>query len=176
MFAGDLCPRAPRRLRVREARRDAAGAALFDVVLTTNSGYPLDQNLYQAVKGMSAAYQVVKPGGPIVCAAECCDGFPAHGSYGEVLASQPSPEKLLAMINAPGYSTPDQWQVQVQYNIQDHARVVVHTGHLSDDELRAVHLEQTHDITQTVADEGDQATICVLPEGPQTIAYVDAPQ
>ncbi len=64
--------------------------------------------------------------------------------------------------------------MQVQYNIQDHARVVVHTSHLSDDELRAVHLEQTHDITRTVSDEGDHATVCVLPEGPQTIAYVDA--
>ena len=63
--------------------------APFDVVLTTNSGYPLDQNLYQAVKGMSAAAKIVKPGGTIVCAAECRDGLPIHGSYGAVLASQP---------------------------------------------------------------------------------------
>jgi nickel-dependent lactate racemase len=48
----------------------------FDVVLTTNAGFPLDQNLYQAVKGMSAAAQVVRAGGAIVCAAECRDGFP----------------------------------------------------------------------------------------------------
>src|SRR6476619_6722987 len=86
----------------------------FDVVLTTNSGYPLDQNLYQAVKGMSAAAKVVKPGGTIVCAAECRDGLTAHGSYGEVLASQPNAAALLEMINAPGYSRPDQWQVQIQ--------------------------------------------------------------
>ena len=49
--------------------------APFDVVLTSNSGYPLDQNLYQAVKGMSAAARVVKPGGTIICAAECRDGL-----------------------------------------------------------------------------------------------------
>src|SRR5690606_16276946 len=48
----------------------------FDVVVTTNSGYPLDQNLYQAVKGMTAAAKIVKPGGTIVCAAECRDGIP----------------------------------------------------------------------------------------------------
>ena len=65
--------------------------APFDVVVTTNAGYPLDQNLYQAVKGMSAGMTVVKPGGTIVCAAECRDGFPDHGSYREVLASEPSP-------------------------------------------------------------------------------------
>ena len=69
--------------------------APFDVVLTTNSGYPLDQNLYQAVKGMSAAAKIVKPGGTIVCAAECRDGLPSHGSYGAVLASQPTPAALL---------------------------------------------------------------------------------
>src|SRR6202030_4879144 len=93
----------------------------FDVVLTTNAGYPLDQNLYLAVKGMSAAAKVVKPGGTIVCAAECRDSLPSHGSYGQVLASQPSPEKLLAMINSSGYSTPDQWQVQIQEQVQEEA-------------------------------------------------------
>jgi nickel-dependent lactate racemase len=146
----------------------------FDVVVTSNSGYPLDQNLYQAVKGMSAAAKIVKPGGLIVCAAECRDGFPGHGSYRDLLTEHASPQEFLRAIRQSDHVTPDQWQVQVQYNIQDHARVVVHTGHLSDDELRAVHLEQTHDITKTVTDEGDRATICVLPEGPQTIPYVDA--
>ena len=48
----------------------------------------------------------------------------------------------------------------------------MHTGHLSDDELRSVHLEQTRDISATVAAEGAGASVCVLPEGPQTIAYV----
>ena len=73
---------------------------LFDVVVTTNSGYPLDQNLYQAVKGMSAAAQVVKPGGAIICAAECRDGFPDHGSYRSELASADSPQALLASIES----------------------------------------------------------------------------
>jgi hypothetical protein len=48
----------------------------------------------------------------------------------------------------------------------------MHTGHLSDEELRSVHLQQTRDIASAVAAEGDAATVCVLPEGPQTIAYV----
>src|SRR4029077_15142330 len=73
----------------------------FDVVLTTNSGYPLDQNLYQAVKAMSAAAKIVKPGGTIICAAEWRDGLPDHWIYREILASQPDPQSLLAMINMP---------------------------------------------------------------------------
>ena len=54
---------------------------------------------------MSAAAQIVKSGGVIICAAECRDGLPAHGSYGAVLASQPNPQALLDMIRAPGRST-----------------------------------------------------------------------
>jgi nickel-dependent lactate racemase len=148
-------------------------AAPFDVVVTSNSGYPLDQNLYQAVKGMSAAAKVVKPGGLIVCAAECRDGFPGHGSYRELLHAHPSPRAFLRTIAQSDHVTPDQWQVQIQANIQDHARVVMHTGHLTDEELGAVHLAQTHDIAATVAAEGPDATVCVLPEGPQTIAYLN---
>src|SRR5438445_7794625 len=86
----------------------------FDVVLTTNSGYPLDQNLYQAVKGMSAAAQVVKPGGTIVCAAECRDGFPDHGDYRKELTAASSPAALLEKIESRTETMPDQWQIQIQ--------------------------------------------------------------
>ena len=53
----------------------------YDVVLTTNSGYPLDQNLYQSVKGLAAAEPIVRDGGTIILAAECSDGLPEDGSY-----------------------------------------------------------------------------------------------
>lgn len=171
-FAGELEPmhRAACAAATKFAMQPVPAA--FDVVVTSNSGYPLDQNLYQAVKGMSAAAKVVKPGGLIVCAAECRDGFPGHGPYRELLQRHASPREFLQAIEQSDHVMPDQWQVQVQYAIQDHARLVMHTGHLTDDELRAVHLEQTRDIAATVAAEGDGATVCVLPEGPQTIAYV----
>jgi nickel-dependent lactate racemase len=170
-FAGSLAEMhaaacdAARRLAMRAVPQP------FDVVVTSNSGYPLDQNLYQAVKGMSAAAKVVKPGGLIVCAAECRDGFPDHGSYRRLLESHPTPRAFLDAIDgAP--TTPDQWQVQIQANIQERARVAVHADYLSDEELRAVGLEPAPDIAALVAAEGPDATICVLPEGPQTIAYV----
>ena len=171
-FAGEL---GPMHTAACQAAREFAMQQVperFDVVVTSNSGYPLDQNLYQAVKGMSAAAKVVKPGGLIVCAAECRDGFPGHGSYRRLLEASQGPREFLRQIAQSDHVTPDQWQVQIQANIQDHARVVMHTEHLSDDELRSVHLEQTRDITATVAAEGSDASVCVLPEGPQTIAYV----
>ncbi|NKE60516.1 nickel-dependent lactate racemase [Lentzea sp. PSKA42] len=176
-FGGDL--RAMHAAAVRTAREVAMQPVPqhFDVVVTTNSGFPLDQNLYQSVKGMSAAYQVVKPGGTIVCAAECRDGFPDHGSYREVLASADSPAALFAEISAREVTVPDQWQVQIQARIQSDCRVVMHTSHLSDADLATAHLEQTSDISLAVAEAlaaaGPGARLCVLPEGPQTIPYID---
>jgi nickel-dependent lactate racemase len=148
----------------------------FDVVLTTNAGFPLDQNLYQAVKGMSAAAQVVRPGGAIVCAAECRDGFPSHGSYRDELTSADSPAALLDAIAARTTTVPDQWQIQIQAAIQSRSRVILHTSYLSDADLREAHLEQTADVEATVwqlLDEaGPGARVCVLPYGPLTVPYI----
>ncbi|MDX6620057.1 MAG: lactate racemase [Gaiellales bacterium] len=148
----------------------------FDVVLTTNSGFPLDQNLYQAVKGMSAAAQVVREGGTIVCAAECRDGFPAHGPYREELSAAASPAALLAAIGARTQTVADQWQIQIQAGIQARSRVIVHTSYLSDAELAEAHLEQTPDVEATVLrlleDAGPRGRVCVLPYGPLTVPYL----
>jgi lactate racemase len=177
-FGGDLFPM--HAAACAAARRTAMQPvpALFDVVVTTNSGFPLDQNLYQAVKGMSAARQVARPGGTVICAAECRDGFPDHGSYRDVLASAPSPQALLAGILARPKTVPDQWQVQIQAQIQVSNRVVMHTSYLSDSDLAAAHLEQTPDVSAAVAEAlgkaGPDARLCVLPEGPQTIPYLAA--
>ncbi len=67
----------------------------FDIVITTNSGYPLDLNLYQAVKGMSAAAQVVRQGGAIIVAADCWDGIPEHGLYAQLLREARSPRRAV---------------------------------------------------------------------------------
>jgi lactate racemase len=148
---------------------------LFDVVVTTNSGYPLDQNLYQAVKGMTAAATVVRPGGTIVCAAECRDGLPTHGMYAELLAARSTPAELLEMILASKHTIPDQWQVQIQARVQMRARVLLKSSGLTDDEVRAAHLEPIADVEATVLRllAADPSTrLCILPQGPQTIPYV----
>src|SRR5579859_4374054 len=145
----------------------------YDVVVTTNSGYPLDQNLYQTVKGISAAAQIVKPGGSIVVASECSDGLPAHGGYKDLLVRGRDPETFLTQLFAPGFSVHDQWQVQVQAQIQRKARVFVKTSGLNPEQLRAAWFEPIEDLTACVADRlrlaGPGARLAVLPQGPQTI-------
>ena len=148
----------------------------FDIVVTTNSGYPLDINLYQSVKGMRAADQIVRPGGSIVIAAACRDGVPEHGLYGRILRESKSPEVLLASISAPGFLEQDQWQAHIQALVQRKADVYVRSDGLTDDEIRAAHLKPSPRVEDTVADllakYGRGASICVMPEGPQTIPYL----
>jgi nickel-dependent lactate racemase len=175
-FAGELF--AMHRAATAVAREVAMRAVpqRFDVVVTSNAGYPLDQNLYQAVKGMSAAFEIVKPGGLIVVAAECRDGFPDHGEFRRLLASTASPGELLASLTTRRETVPDQWQAQVLARILGRARVAVRTEGLTAAELASAFLSATDDIGATVTDElrraGPGATCCVLPSGPETIPFV----
>ncbi len=174
--AGALFPVHEAMCEIVKASAMQAFGAPFDVVVTTNSGYPLDQNLYQTVKGISAAAQVVKDGGAILCASACSDGIPSHGQYQEILAARDTPEQLLEMICAPGHNRHDQWEVQVQAQIQRKAEVLLRTDGLTDDEVRAAHLIPVADIGRATSERlarcGPGARLCVLPEGPQTIPYL----
>jgi nickel-dependent lactate racemase len=150
----------------------------FEIVITSNSGYPLDLNLYQAVKGMSAAAQIVRQGGSIIIASECWDGVPDHGLYGELLKQAKSPKDLLATVCAPGFLKQDQWQVQLQAQIQLKAEVFVRSDGLTDEQICSALLTPSAKIEDTLTEllgrYGKDANICVLPEGPQTIPYLTA--
>jgi nickel-dependent lactate racemase len=147
------------------------------VVITSNSGYPLDQNLYQAVKGISAANEIVATGGTIICAIEARDGFPDHGPFRELLIDARSARDLTRQLEQATITIPDQWQAQILARIQDRAQVVIATDGISAADLEQAHLESTDDIGGLVrrlaAARGSELRVCVLPEGPQTIAYLD---
>jgi len=148
---------------------------LFDIVITTNSGYPLDQNLYQAVKGMSAAARIVKPGGAIIAAAECSDGLPNHGNYKDLLQMRRTAQDLLDLIEAPGFAMYDQWQAQSQALVQRKAQVYLYSS-LDPETVRKAMLTPTDDIEATLSELlqrfGPEARVAVLPEGPQTVPYL----
>jgi nickel-dependent lactate racemase len=176
VFAGDLlAAHAAGCAFVRETAMVPV-AEPYDLVLTTNSGYPLDQNLYQSVKGMSAAARIVRPGGTILMAAGCEDGLPQHGRYADLLKQAGSPQGVLDMLAQPGFSQPDQWQVQIQALIQRHAEVLVYSDGLSDVQIEQALFTPCRDIPQAIAERrahlGPAARVCVLPDGPQTIAYL----
>lgn len=150
-------------------------ASPFPIVVTTNSGYPLDQNLYQAVKGMSAAAQIIQQDGLIVAAAKCNDGFPNHGNFKKLLFDHDSPQAVLDTILAPGFSLYDQWEAQLLAMIRLKAGVGLYSD-IAPDEVRRAHLEPVAEISAFIAGElkriGNDAPIAVLPEGPMTIPYL----
>ena len=151
--------------------------APFDIVIGTNSGYPLDLNLYQTVKGMSAAGEAVREGGAIIIASECWDGIPAHGLYGELLRAARSPKELLDAIYAFEEPRQDQWEAHVQARVQLKAEVHIYSHGLTPQQITESLLEPCDDIAATVARlrarYGRDARICVMPEGPQTVPYVN---
>jgi nickel-dependent lactate racemase len=176
VFAGDMLEaHAAGREFVRE-RAMVAVDAPYEIVITTNSGFPLDQNLYQSVKGMSAAARIVRPGGHIIMATACEDGIPDHGRYSALLAEGGSPQGVLDMLAQPGFGEQDQWQVQVQALIQLQAEVHVYSDGLSDEQIRRALLTPCREIEATVGrllqELGPGARFCAMPEGPQTIAYI----
>ncbi|MCZ6673963.1 MAG: nickel-dependent lactate racemase [Verrucomicrobia bacterium] len=148
----------------------------FDIVVTSNCGYPLDQNLYQAVKGMSAAAQILKPGGLIISAARCNDGFPDHGNFKSFLFEHDSPRAMLDKICSPGFEQLDQWQVQLLAIILLKSRVGLHSE-LSEEEVTQAHLIPVSNIREAIDEEaerlGRKASVAVLPEGPLTIPYIE---
>ncbi|MGD8750817.1 MAG: nickel-dependent lactate racemase [Anaerolineales bacterium] len=176
VFAGDLLEAHTAGTQFVRSSAMVPVTSRFDIVVTTNSGYPLDLNLYQSVKGMSAAAQVVKEGGSIVIAAECWDGLPDHGEYANLLRMVNSPDALLEMVQAPGFLRQDQWQVQIQAQILKKADVYVRSDYLDDEHIERALLKPCHTIEDTVSQlldhYGPEASICVLPEGPMTIPHI----
>ena len=176
VFAGDLFQSHAAGCAFARSTAMVGVDAPFEVVLTTNSGYPLDQNLYQTVKGISAAAQIVTPGGAIVAASECSDGLPQHGGYKDLLRQADGPDAFLRRLSEPGFAVHDQWQVQVQALIQQKARVLVHAGGLSREQLCAAWFEAADEPAACAADllasYGPRARMAVLPQGPQTIPYL----
>ena len=177
VFAGDLIE------AHREGCRFVRNSAMqrvadpFDIVITTNSGAPLDLNLYQGVKGMSAGARILKENGLLILACECREGVPADSPLDRLLRSASSPEAILAMLAAPGFARPEQWQAQIQALVQRRAEVMVHSS-LDDDVVRAAHLEPCRDISGTVRSRlealGPAARVAVLPQGPLTIPYLES--
>lgn len=175
VFAGDLIEAHKAGIEFVRASAMQKVKSPFEVVVTTNSGYPLDLNLYQGVKGMSAGARIIAEGGTLIIACECREGVPAGSPLDDLLRSHASLEEILARLATPGFVRPEQWQAQIQALVQRRAKVLIHST-LPDEIVRACHLTPCHDIERTVAGEleksGPDARVAVLPQGPLTIPYL----
>ena len=151
-----------------------------DIVITTNGGYPLDQNIYQAVKGMTAAEATVKPGGVIIMMARSNDGHGGEHFYHQ-LADEPDLEKTLALFLSRGRNetAPDQWEAQILIRVLKKA-TVVYVSEAPDEMIRSLHmipahsLEEAMGISERLLGRKD-ATITAIPDGVSVIVRAENP-
>ena len=158
-FAGDLDATHAEACRTARSVAMRAVPHRYPVVVTTNAGFPLDQNLYQAVKGMRSAAQVVAPGGLVICAAECSDGVPSPSPFADQVLSGLAPEELLRRIRGGEEAVPEQWQVQILADMLADHRIGVHCTGIADDDLRLAGL-------LPVADVGEAVELALADAGP----------
>lgn len=145
-----------------------------DIVITTNGGYPLDQNIYQAVKGMTAAEATVNEGGVIIMLAKSGNGHGGEKFYHQ-LADEPDIKKTRNIFLARGRSEtePDQWQSQILIRILMRATVIF-ISDAPDETVRAMHMVPAHSIEEalrlsdTVLNKTD-AHITAIPDGVSVI-------
>jgi len=141
-----------------------------DIVISTNGGYPLDQNIYQAVKGMTAAEATVNEGGVIIMLAKSNDGHGGERFYHQ-LADEEDIEKTMALFLSRGRNetVPDQWQTQIMLRILRKA-TILYLSDADDEMVRALHMTPIHSIEEgiEIADRllgKENAKIAVIPDG-----------
>ena len=145
-----------------------------DIVITTNGGYPLDQNVYQSVKGMTAGEAACREGGVILLAASCSDGHGGEGFF-RMLKEMRSPQELLDRFSAVGRNetVPDQWEAQILARIMAKHHVILVTHDCPHSLLEEMHLraassmEEALRLAETLT--GKDSTISVIPDGVSVI-------
>lgn len=147
-----------------------AKAVYSDVVISTNGGYPLDQNVYQAVKGMTAAEATVNQGGVIIMIASSTDGNGGDHFYHQ-LADEEDIHKTMDTFLKRGRNetVPDQWQSQILLRILMRASVI-YISEMDDKDVEKMHMIPAHSIDEAIKKAKgilgkDDVTITAIPDG-----------
>jgi nickel-dependent lactate racemase len=148
--------------------------AIADIVISTNGGYPLDQNIYQAVKGMTAAEATVRKGGIIIHLAKSNDGHGGAEFY-KTFAEEKDLDRILDTIMKTSRENTriDQWQSQIFARVLKHAKII-YISDAPDEMVRELHMIPSHSIDQAVRMaeeilENPNAGITVIPDGVSVI-------
>jgi lactate racemase len=145
-----------------------------DIAISTNGGYPLDQNIYQSVKGMTAAEATCKDGGVIIMVAACNDGHGGQSFY-DNLAQAKSPRELLDRIaKVPRNETvPDQWEFQILARMLDKYTVIMVTDMCDPNMIKSMHMQHAFTFEEALQKayeiKGKDAKVVVIPDGVSVI-------
>ncbi len=145
----------------------------FKTIVTSSAGYPLDKTYYQTVKAMVTPIDILEPGGTIIVASACSEGFGSR----EFRAAQTrlvelGGDRFLATLNAKSLADIDEWQTEMQLKTMRLGRIQLYTTGLDQEEGRITAVEMVDSVDVAVADSiarhGDPA-VAIIPEGPYVI-------
>ncbi|MFX1348893.1 MAG: nickel-dependent lactate racemase [Promethearchaeota archaeon] len=143
----------------------------FDIVICGNGGYPLDLNLYQAVKSMAIGEMAVKKGGSIISVNECIDGIGiGQEKFKELIFSGISPQIIYEKILNKDIIVPDQWEIQILARVLMKADIFI-ISTLNENEIGNIGLKYAETVEDAIdiclKRHGRDASILILPNGPQ---------
>jgi nickel-dependent lactate racemase len=150
----------------------------FKTIVTSSAGYPLDKTYYQTVKGMVTPLDILEPGGTIIVASECSEGFgsPEFRAAQKKLVAL-GPERFLATLTAKSLAEIDEWQTEMQLKPMRKGRIQLYTTGLSAEERAITGVEMIASVDEalraSMTQAGDDA-IAVIPEGPYVVPVCGA--
>lgn len=173
-FCGDLIEAHRRGAEFVKKTSMTGVDAPFDIVITSNSGHPLDRNFYQAVKGICAAGEIIKDGGSIICIAECGDGIPDNSEFHEIMRKGSNPDHLLGLIKDPSFPRMEAWQAQKLASVLTRAEVHLFSSipPVETAEILCTYCENPSETLKKLLIKNSNARIAVLVYGPLSIPYL----
>ena len=141
-----------------------------DIIISSNGGYPLDQNIYQSVKGMTAAEACCKEGSVIIMVSACNDGHGGESFYRN-MAEAESPKAVLNKVLkiSKDKTEPDQWEFQILARILSKNKVIMVTDMCDTEIIKNMHMEQANTIEEALEKayelKGEDSKVVVIPDG-----------
>ncbi|MGE0716217.1 MAG: nickel-dependent lactate racemase [Alphaproteobacteria bacterium] len=145
----------------------------FGTIVTSAAGYPLDKTYYQTVKGMVTPLDILTPGGTLIIASECSEGFGSpEFREAQTRLAELGTERFLATLTAKSLAEVDEWQTEMQLKPMRRGRIQLYTNGLDAEERRITCVEMIDSldaaIRASVARTGDRG-VAVIPEGPYVV-------
>lgn len=146
-----------------------------DIVLSTNGGYPLDQNVYQSVKGMTAAEECVNKNGVIIMISKSNDGHGGNNFFNQMKEPDIELTEKLFLSRSREETVPDQWQSQIFIRILKKASVI-YISDMDDDTIKNMHLIPAHSISDALSIAKNiinksNPSIIAIPDGVSVITH-----
>mgnify|MGYP003118502730 CR=1 FL=1 len=157
---------------ISEATRVDVGRK-YSTVVTSSAGYPLDKTYYQTVKGMVTPMDILKPGGTLIIASECSEGFGSEEFRdAQARLADLGSERFLATLKAKTLADIDEWQTEMQLKPMRVGKVQLYTKGLNAEEKRITCVDVVDDLDQAIAQSIVQSgdfDVAIIPEGPYVI-------